>query len=223
MNTVDFLAKNTLLFNNMNTTEVEKMLGCLNCTERNFKKNEPVLHRGEPFKKLGVVLDGTLLITREDEHGNLFALAQIASGQIFGMSLASGNNADMSICAGSDAKVLLIDADRIFSPCSFTCKCHIQFMRNLYICMAKKNVELTRKVYHISQRTLRRKIMSYLSEQMELNSSDTFEIPLDRQQLADYLACDRSALSAELARMKDAKLIDYRKNRFTVFKQNNDE
>lgn len=221
MTTVDFLAQNALLFSNMNTAEIEKMLVCLECKERTFEKNEPVLRRGEPFEKLGVVLGGTLLVTREDEHGNLFVLAQVTSGQIFGMSFISGTNSDIAICAGSDARVLLVEANNIFSTCSCACKCHTQFMRNLYTCMARKNVELTRKVYHISQRTLRRKIMSYLTEQMELSGSDSFEIPLDRQQLADYLACDRSALSAELARMKAAELIDYNKNRFTVFNHNN--
>ncbi len=217
MKTSEFLEQNALLFSGIPENDIASMLKCLEAAEYSYEKGMTILQRGEPFEKIGVVLSGTLLITREDELGNLFVLTQVNCGQIFGMSFAGGFNTDIGVkAAGSDCKVLLIKAQRIFSPCHKNCQCHKRLISNLFTCMAKKNVELTRKVYHISQRTLRRKIISYLTEQMELCGSATFEIPLDRQQMADYLACDRSALSAELARMKSAGIIDYRKNRFTV-------
>lgn len=216
MNTAEFLAKSCLLFSGISAYEINSMLKCLEGTVHSYEKGNSVLRRGEPFEKLGVVLSGTLLITREDEIGNLFVLSQAEKGQIFGMSFADGFNTDIGISAGTDAKVLFIRTSKIFNPCARNCPCHKKLLSNLYTCMAKKNVELTRKVYHISQRTLRRKILSYLTEQMELRGSNSFEIPLDRQQMADYLACDRSALSAELARMKSERIIDYKKNQFKI-------
>ncbi|MBQ7131285.1 MAG: Crp/Fnr family transcriptional regulator [Oscillospiraceae bacterium] len=216
MKTSEFLAKNALLFSDISQNEIATMLKCLEAAEFDYIKGRTILHRGEPFEKIGVVLSGTLLITREDEIGNLFVLTQVSRGQIFGMSFAGGFNTDIGISAGTDARVLIIKTERIFNPCCKNCQCHKKLLSNLFTCMAKKNVELTRKVYHISQRTLRRKVMSYLTEQMELCGRSTFDIPLDRQQMADYLACDRSALSAELARMKRAGIIDFQKNRFTV-------
>lgn len=216
MKTSEFLAKNALLFSDILENEIATMLKCLDVAEYDYIKGRTILHRGEPFEKIGVVLSGTLLITREDEIGNLFVLTQVSRGQIFGMSFAGGFNTDIGISAGTDARVLIIKAERIFNPCCKNCQCHKKLLSNLFTCMAKKNVELTRKVYHISQRTLRRKVMSYLTEQMELCGCSTFDIPLDRQQMADYLACDRSALSAELARMKSERIIDFHKNRFTI-------
>ena len=75
---------------------------------------------------------------------------------------------------------------------------------------------MTRKVEHMSQRTLRDKVLSYLSSQAMITGSREFTIPYNRQQLAEYLSVDRSALSSELGKMKKEGILEFRKNWFRL-------
>jgi CRP-like cAMP-binding protein len=69
---------------------------------------------------------------------------------------------------------------------------------------------------HITKRTTREKLLSYLSEQSRLHGSREFSVPFDRQGLADYLSVERSALSAEMSRLKSEGVINYRKSHFEL-------
>ena len=75
---------------------------------------------------------------------------------------------------------------------------------------------LTGKMRHMARPTTREKLLSYLSAQAARAGGPEFDIPLDRQQLADYLAVDRSAMSAVLGKLRDEGVLEFRKNHFRL-------
>ena len=83
--------------------------------------------------------------------------------------------------------------------------------------LASKTLLFHQKIEIISKRSTREKLMAYLSVQAKKANSNRFEIPFDRQELADYLEVDRSGLSAEIGKMKKEGLIDCEKNRFEIY------
>lgn len=125
----------------------------------------------------------------------------------------------VSVLASERCEILFLEIQRVFTVCSPACGYHSRLIRNLLTIMARKNLMLTRKIDHMSQRTIREKVMAYLSCEAERWGNEAFEIPFNRQQLADYLAVDRSALSAELSRMQKDGLIEYGKNRFRIIRR----
>jgi CRP-like cAMP-binding protein len=115
---------------------------------------------------------------------------------------------------------MFIDFQRIIATCTSACVFHTLLIRNMIGVFARKNMMLVGKMEHITKRTTRDKLLSYLSEQARLHNSNSFEIPFDRQELADYLSVERSALSAEMSRLKADGVINYRKNHFELLESN---
>ena len=139
-------------------------------------------------------------------------------GDVFGEAFALGAAAvlPVSALARRDSCVLLMDSRRMLTACPSPCAAHTALLRNLIAVLAGKNIALTDKIRHISKRTTRARVMSYLSEAAAAAGKNTFLIPFDRQEMADYLAVERSALSATLSEMQADGLISFRKNRFTL-------
>lgn len=127
-----------------------------------------------------------------------------------------GESLMVNVEAAEKCRILFLDIGKILNVCTPACSHHNRLIHNLLYIMAKKNLMLTRKIDHMGQRSIREKVMAYLSFESEKQKKKTFGIPFNRQQLADYLAVDRSALSAELSRMKKDGLIEFEKNIFTL-------
>lgn len=208
------------LFLGMSGAEIEGILKCLNAVEKSYEKGDLVFHMGEPVKSMGLVLDGSVQIVRDDFWGNRQMLSSAGPGQLFGESYACMPKEPLMVMAlaAEKTRVMFLDVNRVLKVCSSACEFHSRLIHNLLSILAGKNLMLTRKIDHMGQRTIREKVMAYLSYQAERQKSESFFIPFDRQELADYLAVDRSALSAELSRMQKEGLVTYRKNRFTMRK-----
>ncbi len=206
------------LFRGISSADAESVLKCLSAVRKAYKKGESIFHAGEPSRTMGFVLSGAVEIFRDDYWGNRQIIGAAGAGDLFGESYACmpGTIFMITVQAVEDAEVLFFDVNRILTTCSPACEFHSRLIHNLLYILAEKNLMLTRKIDHMGQRSIREKVMAYLSFQMESNRSGTFEIPFNRQQFADYLAVDRSALSAELSRMKRDGLIDYEKNHFRI-------
>ena len=125
---------------------------------------------------------------------------------------------EVSVLAAADTAVLTLDAARAVSGCEQVCPCHGQMTRNFLSLLAEKNWMLTAKMGHMARRTTREKLLSYLSAQALLAGEASFTIPLDRQQLADYLAVDRSAMSAALGKLRDEGVLEFHKNHFHLLR-----
>lgn len=215
------ILNNTGLFSGVNAEETAKMMGCLQARVRKFKRGEYVLRRGEKPGAVCVLASGELHIQHDDYWGNRSITGRVGVGEVFGeaYATASEETAMSDIVAVRDSEVIFFDVMRMLTVCASACKFHTEVVKNLFFSVSEKNRGLEKKIDHLSRRTTREKLISYLSSEAKRNRSSRFEIPYNRQELADYLSVDRSAMSAELSKMRDEGLIAFERNRFELFEQ----
>ena len=198
------------LFRDIAPADLASLLDCLDARERAYEKGAWLLRRGEWTDRLGLVLSGTVHILREDFWGSRSIVGLAGPGEIFAESYAlAGEPLEVSVLAASDARVLFLRVETALTGCG-------QLTQNLTALLAEKNLTLTRKMRHMARRTTREKLLSYLSAQALRSGGPEFDIPMDRQQLADYLAVDRSAMSAALGKLRDEGVLEFRKNHFRL-------
>lgn len=210
--------KKSHLFAGINAQEIEMMLNCLSAVARHFKKGDYIIRSGDSVSSIGLVVAGGVHIQREDFWGNRTILSEISESGIFGESYACmpGRPVPISAVAAQDSTVLFLDVRRITTTCPSACAFHARLIQNLITALAHKNVMLTGKMEHMAQRSTREKLLSYLSERAQAAGSPSFEIPFDRQQLADYLCVDRSAMSNTLCRLRDEGVLTFHKAHFEL-------
>ncbi|MBR4940525.1 MAG: Crp/Fnr family transcriptional regulator [Clostridia bacterium] len=212
------ILKDTRLFSGVEQAEIEKMLGCLRAEKRSYKKGEYVFCRGDIQNHVCVLLEGELIVQNDDYWGNRTVTGMVMPGDLFGeISATPGANEVINdIVAVKESSVAFFDVVRMLSVCSSACGHHTAVVQNLFFSVSEKNISLEKKLDHVSRRTTREKLLSYLSEEAKRSGSPKFQIPFNRQQLADYLFVDRSALSNELCKMRDDGLLRFEKNRFEL-------
>ncbi len=208
--------KNTKLFSGVGEEEIGSMLSCLGARLRTYKKGEYVLRQGERLEEIVLLACGRALIQKEDYWGNRSILGEIGVGEIFGEAYVAPESGALlnDVVALEDSAVFFFDAKRVITTCSSACRFHSMVVRNLFYAVSEKNRSLVQKLDHISRRTTREKLISYLSEEAKRQNRADISIPFNRQQLADYLSVDRSAMSNELCRMRDEGLLKFERNRF---------
>ena len=206
------------LFAHIDQQNIPALLSCLGASEREYEKGAFIFSAGDSANGVGIVLSGGVLIAQEDYWGNRTLLAHIAPGSLFGesFSCADVGKLPISVIAAEKTQVLLMQAARIVQNCPKTCGYHTELIRNMMRNLATKNVQLTEKIQVITRRTTREKLLSYLSEQAIHAGSSHFTIPFNRQELADYLSVERSAMSAELSRMMRDGLIETYRSEFKL-------
>ncbi len=212
------MLQRTALFEGIEEREITAMMDCLSAKTEKYRKEQSLLRTGDATTLVGVVLSGRVHIIKEDFWGNRGILSEISAGQLFGETYAAvpSASAEVSVVAAEASEVLYLDIRRILTTCSASCAFHARLIRNLLAVTAQKNLLLTRKLAFMAQRTTKDKLLSYLSAESQRHKSSSFEIPFNRQQLADYLSVDRSAMSNELCKLRDAGILQFDKNRFTL-------
>lgn len=190
-------------------------LGAGSCKQA-LSKRQHGFGAGKSPGTMGIVITGQVQIIKEDYWGNRTIISDMHEGDMFGEASCCDIRelVPFSAVAVSDADIMTIEHSRLFCGGRLPCSCHNRLLYNLTRSLAVKNNTLSRKISHITERSTRDKLMSYLSEQAYLCGRNSFKIPFDRQELADYLSVDRSAMSNELSKMRREGLIDYRKNNF---------
>ena len=165
-----------------------------------------------------VLVDGELHIQRDDYWGNRAIVNRIAAGEMFGEAYIAPDSGTLlnDVVAIEDSAVIFFDVKRIITVCSSACRFHSMVVQNLFFAISEKNRMLVQKLRHISKRSTREKLISYLSEEAKKQNSSSFIIPFNRQQLADFLSVDRSAMSNELCRMRDEGLLEFDKSAFKL-------
>lgn len=209
--------KRGALFRGIAPQDCEKVLGCLGAQERSYGKGEYIVRRGDNVRCIGFVMDGRIITERTDALGNRSILGSAGAGDVFAEAFAAtGMAVDVDVVAAVDSTVTLIDFERILCACPTACSYHSRLVRNLFSALAQRNLALSRKIADVTPRTIRGRLMSYLSTQKARHGDEqgVFTVPYSRQQLADYLCVDRSALSSELNRMKKDGLIDFDHDNF---------
>lgn len=208
------------LFRGIPSEELNALLDCMGAARCRYRRGELILRRGDLAQRLGLVLSGAVHIVREDFWGNRTIVGLAESGEVFAESYAclGSEPLEVSALAAVETEVLFLDAGRAVAGCGRGCAAHAQLSRNLLALLAGRNLALTRKMGHMARRTTRDKVLSFLSAQALRAGGPAFDIPLDRQQLADYLAVDRSALSAVLSRLRDEGVLEFHKNHFRLLR-----
>ena len=147
-------------------------------------------------------------------------MAKLIPSDLFAEAFACAqvNEMPMDVTASESSEVLFLDFAKLITTCQDTCGFHKRLVENMMKVLAYKNVFLMQKVEHVTRRNTREKLLSYLSSQALKSGCSSFDIPFDRQELADYLAVDRSAMSAELARMKNEGLLKFKHNHFELMR-----
>lgn len=208
------------LFRGIEEADLPGLLGCVEAKEKSCQRGESLLHCGEQTDRLGLVLTGTVHIAREDFWGNRSIVGLAGPGDVFAESYAlTGESLGVSAVAATDCTVLFLNAAKVISGCAQVCGFHERLSRNLLGLVAKKNLLLTEKMRHMARKTTREKLLSYLSAQALRTGKSEFEIPLDRQQLADFLGVERSAMSAALGKLRDEGILEFRKNHFHLLQR----
>ena len=211
------ILKRTKIFAGVGDSEIESMLSCLGARLKTYKKGEYVFRQGEHITDITVLAEGSLHIQKDDYWGNRSILGEISTGEMFGEAYAYDSCAMLNdVVAVEDSAVIFFDVKRILTSCSNACRFHSIVVQNLFFAISEKNRKLVQKIGHMSKRTTREKLISYLSEQAKKQNSANFTIPFNRQQLADFLSVDRSAMSNELCKMRDEGLIEFEKNKFRL-------
>ena len=198
--------------------DLESLLSCLSAQKRPFQKGAWILPAGENTDSAGLLLTGSAHIERFDYWGNRHIVNAVLPGDVFGESYAASPESvlNVSVQADEDSSVLFLQLGKVLHMCSSACAFHTRLIDNLVMLLARRNLTLNEKLTCVTQHTMRDKILSYLSSQSVRCHSSYFDIPFDRQQLADYLNAERSALSKELSKLKKEGVIDFQKNHFRL-------
>ena len=208
----------TPLFEGSTPDQIDAMLGCLEAHIKRYRVGDYIFRMGETIQTVGLVLVGRVRIENVDAWGNTSVVAIDGPGQLFGEAHAALPNEPLmfNIIASEECVVMFLNLKKILTTCSRTCPNHCRVSANMTTIFARRNLELSHRIFHAAPRTIRGKVLAYLSYESKRAGSREFTIPFDRQQLADYLGVDRSALSSELGRMQKAGLIETKRCHFVL-------
>ena len=212
------ILKKCPLFEGISDTELIRLLGCLGAKVDFFDKKYTVICEGNSARYIGIVLSGSVQIMQVDYFGNRNIITEIGEGDMFGEAFACAEmkKIPVNIIAAEPSEIMLIDSRHILLTCSNACGFHQKLIFNLMKDLAEKTLVFHSKLDIISKKTTSEKLIAYLMNEARVQGKNSFLIPFDRQELADFLGVDRSGLSVEIGKLKKAGIIDNRKNYFTI-------
>lgn len=207
------------LFKGITEGDTSAILGCLGGVRKKYQKGEYIYSYGDRVDSVGLVLAGGVNLIEDDYWGNQNIIAVVEPGETFAEAYACVDKEDMGVtvqAAARDTEILFLNIKRMLTTCSSACVFHAKLLHNLVGLIAAKNLQMHAKLSYLVQRSTRKKLLAYLHAASKKAGALSFTIPFNRQQLADYLSVDRSALSSELAKMQSEGLIQFEKNSFTL-------
>lgn len=206
------------LFRGIGPEELSALLDCMGGRPRRMKKGDTILSAGEPATHLGIVLAGRVQVSRLKADGQRIVMGEIRPGHLFAESFACARAEALpvTVTAGADGAVLLLDSRRLSSPCSAACSFHSRLISNLLSVLAHKNLSLADKVEYLSGRNIRERLLAYLEDLCLKAGKNTVTVPFDRQALADYLCVDRSALSRAIGQLRQEGILEADRGKFTL-------
>ena len=195
------------------------MSNCLSARTIRYRKDETILRSGNTMRFIGLVLSGSVNIIEYDYNGNTAIIARFTVPELFGEAFvcAGISHSPVTIQAAEDTEILSLDYQKVIKTCTSACPFHAKLVENMMKQIAQKNLFLVQKISILSKRSTREKLLHFFETQR--GGSNQFTIPLNREELANYLCVDRSAMSNELCKMRDEGLIKFQKNKFEIIKQ----
>ncbi len=209
---------NTTLFYGTTLAEIGGMLNCLSSVSKKYIKDEFIYVIGSTTHAIGIVLSGSISIEYDDFWGNKTILQKLEKGEIFADTYACLESVPLQINVRSleSTEILFLDVSKILSVCSNTCAHHAKLIRNLLTITAEKNLALSAKIMVTTPKSIRGRISAYFVSEGNRQGGNHITLPFNRQQLADYLNVDRSALSNELSKLQKEGFITLEKNKVVL-------
>ncbi len=213
--------KNSPVFFGMNDEELKGLLECFNARVRKYEKEEMIIRQGDMITNIYLILDGEVNIEKDSYWGRRIIISHLTRNDNLALSFVGSKNVESSIDAVTtkDTLVLILSYEKCTSMCQNACTRHKVLINNLFQILSKENIELIQKIENVSQKTIRDKLLTYLSNEAQKQHSNSFDIHFNRQDLADYLNVDRSAMSFELSKLQKEGLLEYNKNHFVLLSQ----
>lgn len=215
---LESLIQNVELFKNISKEEFGDLLSCLAPKYYSYSKGENITLEGEKYKGIGIILSGEVMVTKENAAGNRMILNKFKKDKIFGEMIAFSNIKEWpaTVIAVEDSSIMYIEPEKIITTCDKVCNSHNTLILNMLRIISKRALMLNRKVEYLTIKSMREKISTYLIEQYNKSGKTTFMIPLNRNELADFLNVSRPSMSREISKMKEEGIIDYYKSSFKI-------
>ena len=209
------------LFSGMKLDEANRMLECLGAHVISRDKGASIFIEGSHATRFGVVMSGSLVVVKDGLDGKRSIIKRMCEKELVAAAQAFSGAKTMRVRVEADApcKVLILNAERVGAPCCNACAFHVRLVRNVMRILAAKTLELNAKIEILSHRTTEERLLAYLRSFADKCGRSEFDIPFDRQQLADFLCVERSALSAEISRLVRKGVFASRKNHFLLNQQ----
>lgn len=205
-------------FNGMRDEEILLILHCVQASTITRPRGAYILRAGDTTEVMGLVMSGSVLILQEDLWGHRNILSKCTAGDFFGEPYAATSGAVLNVnaVAEDDCELLFLNVKRLLMSCPTACGHHQKLIRNLVSVLANRLLVFNDKITHVSKRSTREKLLSYLSTESVRQASLSFDIPFDRQQLADYLCVDRAAMSVELSKLQKEGILKTKRRHFEL-------
>lgn len=207
------IIKECPIFKDFSIDEIIEIFSVVSFYEKNYKKNDIILAENTKVEYFGIITNGRIAVSNFDYFGNRNILNVFEKGDSFGEALVSLEmKIPHEIISLTSSSVIWIEYSSLSNS-----QYYQKILNNFLTIISMKNLILNKKLQILSKRTTREKILEYLSNQKKQLSLDSnFEINLNRNEMADYLALDRSNLSRELGKLKKEGIIDFKKNKFRL-------
>ena len=207
------------LFRDMTDGEILRALACFQAREAHTEQAQLTWEYGKGAL-CGIITQGRVSVQQEDLRGNRFILHDFGPGDILsGSSLAATGVQPYFLALDAGTAVILLQYEDVMNPCCEQgggCRAHLLILRNIAQALAQREILLLHKVDCLSKRTTREKILAFLHIQAKQHGTRGFLVPYTRQELADLLSVDRSAMCTELTRMQQDGLIRYERKWFEL-------
>lgn len=213
------IIKKSSLFMGITEAELSKMLKCFGATIRKYEQGEVIIRQGDVVSKIYMILEGSVNIEKDSYWGRRIIVQKLGQLNNIALGLVASKNIESTISAmcTKSATILTMNFEKCSTMCTNACNHHVFLIQNMFKILSKENIELLEKIENISQKSIRDKLLTYFSNESLKNKSTNFEIGFNRQELADYLNIDRSAMSFEMSKLKKEGVIDFEKNKFTLY------
>ena len=208
---------NLPIFHGVEISEIKSLLVFLTAQRKSYKKGEIILSEGETTDCIGVVLSGLAMLQLGDIWGNNSVVGSVRPGGTFAEAyVCLPDEPLMHVVAAEDSEILFLNMRPVLEASLSPDSLNIRLMRNLLTISARKIMQFSRRILYTNPKTIRKRVMLFLTECVRRGGNHTFTVSFNRQQLADYFGVDRTSLCGELSRMRHDGLLDYHKSTFTV-------
>ena len=208
------------LFHNIEPTDIPMVLTRLQAAVKSYPKEEYVKRTGDKLDFIALILAGKVHVLQDDYYGNRSITASISAGSLFAEAFACAGvpTLPVDIVAAGDCTIMYLNSSILFHACDGGCQFHHIIIQNLLGIVARKNITLNQKLKYTTRKTTGEKLLAYLNDQAKANHSNEFTIPFNRQELADYLGVERSAMSAELGKLVKLGILETQRSFFRLLK-----